>query len=289
MIIKNIRKVCSFFSIKRLVYIWGIILASFFFNGSVHYLMPRTGEYIYGHHFSVSQGGYVFLLSKLNQIGLLKDYLDKSCDKKEIKLCEYKDSIPTTLDFIWANSSPLYKTGGWYKNKKEFQFIIQDILTTPKYLFIFIYKSIESSFTQFFSFNAPDLPIIKEISYSDQFINECYGFYKNEYLESLQNHNELNQSIHSLNTIQIFLFGFSLFLLIIILLSKVPLKYKLLGIFILVALYVNALVCSSLSVIESRYQSRIMWLIILPIILTCSNKDIIKTFIAYIRNKFNHN
>lgn len=271
---RKIRLRLSFFKVKRLIYIWLLIVFSYLMSSLVHYSQPNCTVNLKKNVFSPVKGGSVFFISRLNDIGILKSYLDENCGKRNYSLCAYKNNLPTGLPFLWNEEiSPLYKTGGWVKNEKEYKFIIKDILTTPKYLKEFMIKSIESGFEQFFSFDIKDIPVIPKESFAGIIFNKLYGFYKNEYSASLQNKNELDFTF--INNSQKILFGLSLFILLIIIFSKVPIKYKLLIIYILFSLFINAGVCSTFSMIVPRYQGRIVWLLILPVIITFSNRDVI--------------
>lgn len=95
---------------------------------------------------ALSKSKHVFFVATLLQKGILPVYLSDNCGRKDYKLCAYKDALPKTSDeFLWVSSSPLYKIGDWGGTKKEFNEITKDVLTTPKYLGMFI----KASFFQF--------------------------------------------------------------------------------------------------------------------------------------------
>ncbi len=254
----------------RLMHIWAAFLVAFLLSSSIHYMFPRTGEWVYKRSFTTGPGGYVFLIAKLNQEGILKKYLDNCCHEKDYKLCRYKDSLPSNLDFIWKKYSPLHKTGGWYANRKEYNAINLDILTTPKYLTEYVMKSLEGTAEQFFSFNVDTIPCIAEIPFPDSVFTSLYPVYKNQYRSSLQNKKDLDPIVKWQNKLQMLAFFPALCFLLILPFMKMSLKTRLFGIYVLGTLIVNAFVCSSLSTVDPRYQSRLLWIMILPVVFACT-------------------
>lgn len=88
---------------------------------------------------ALSKSKHVYFTGTLLEKGVLKKYLDDKCPTTPYKLCAYKDALPATSDeFIWTDSSPLYKIGSWQGTKTEFNTIGNDVLTTPAYLGIYL-------------------------------------------------------------------------------------------------------------------------------------------------------
>lgn len=278
MLFRKFRKELS--SVRsRLIYIWAAIIMAFLFSSSVHYLFPRTGEWVFERNFTTGLGGHVFLVSKFNQAGILKDYLDEKCPDQHYKICEYKDSIPHTLDFMWVDYSPLYKTGGWHANKDDFNEIIFDILTTRKYLATYIFKSVESSFIQFFDFDVMQVPEISSIHFPDSVFTTFYPAYQNEYRESKQNKSDLQEITWQFNIVQRITFFVSLLIIMLIFFFNCSARLKLFSSFVIISLITNALICSSLSAIDPRYQGRILWIILLPLIFAISENNRIRSLL----------
>lgn len=277
---KKLKKSSGFFyeRIRKLYYISLLIVISFLFNSFLN-----LG---YGSNFGIFRGGHVFLMSRLNDMGILKEYLDENCNEKAYKICKYRDNIP--WDFLWDANSPVYLTGGWSKNKKEYNEIISDILTTPKYLKIFLIRTFESSIKQFFSFDTGDTPVQTMGSAPFGAIDEFFHKTTKEYLSSKQSYNTLNYRF--INQSQIIIFSLILFLFCVIFLSKkIEFKWKVLILFFLGSLYFNATV-STLSSVADRFQSRVIWLLPLPLFIIFSDKEIIKKLMAGFRkiNKLIH-
>ncbi len=208
-------------------------------------------------------------MGRLIEMGILNEYLQENCDEKDFLLCEYKDQI--IWGFLWGEESPLYKDGGWTGEHKEYKLILSDIFTTPKYLKKFLIHSFESSFKQFFNFETGDTPRLVDKT-PPYIITDYIAGQKMEYLSSKQANNRLDYSY--LNNIEKYIVILSLFLCFILFLIKIPRETKANIFFILIALYLNAAIFGAFSGITSRYQSRVMWLLPLPVILALMNKEI---------------
>lgn len=254
--IKNIRIKWTFLSWRRLSLMWGLLVFTF--------LGMSTLNYSFGSDFKTSKGGHVFFMARLIEIGVVGEYLEENCDKYDYKFCEYKDQIP--WDFIWDyEKSPLYKTGGWEANEEEYKTIIFDIMTTPKYLKTFVIRGLEASIKQFFSFETGNTKQMLKGSPPFSVIERFFPDQLKEYVGSRQSAKTLEYQF--VNTSQLYLAAISLLSLLIILFLKFPLKWKILSAYFLYSLYINAAVCGALSFVAPRYQSRVIWLIILPVIL----------------------
>ena len=213
----------------------------------------------------------MFLMSRLIDHGILQQYLDNNCSEKDYRFCEYREQIP--WDFIWDQKSPLYKTGGWEANKEEYNKIITDIFLTPEYAKLFFIRSLESGWKQFFNFETGDTPRQAGNSAPYYVIKHRFEEQMKEYLGSRQNQGKLDYRL--LNDHQNTVVAISLLVLLLLLVSRTPTHLKVLIVFILFCLYVNALVCGSFSVVIPRYQSRVIWLLPLPVILSFFQEDVI--------------
>lgn len=228
-------------------------------------LIAPSVNYAFSKHFTFSDGSHVFILNHLREIGVLQDYLNNECAHKNYKLCQYRDQL--TGDFVWGNDSPFYKMGGHDSTKEEFDKIIVDILTTPKYLKDVAVHSIELSLVQFFSFDMPSNGVNSPTILVDE-----YNQYNGAYRASLQSNDKLDSGLHTLTQLQRILVLFSMGIFICVLF--IPNLFKLLSsqlkwliVMILISCYINAAVCANFSGIDNRYQDRVIWLIPLTVII----------------------
>ena len=257
---------------KKIILVWGIILLAPITVSTVHWSIDGD--------FKMSKGGHVFMLNRLIDMGILPDYLEKNCASKKYKICEYKDQIP--WDFIWDTNSPLYKTGGWEANTSEYNAIIKDILTNPMYLKKFSIKVVESGFKQFFSFEAGDTPPLGSGTSPNYAINTFFKDQQKEYWSTKQCTGKLDYRF--LNQFQTILIGISLLFLTILIISPIATKYKILIIFIISALFFNAIVTGGLSGVFPRYQSRVVWLIPMPLLIYIADSNAVKKVVGLLKN-----
>jgi hypothetical protein len=106
---------------------------------------------------ALSKSSHVFLVGSLLEKGVLKKYLDDQCDVKHYRLCVYKDALPMKLDdFIWNDSSPLYKVGDWKGSKTEFKDMIHGVFTSRKYLWAYGGATLRQALCQAVTFGIGD-------------------------------------------------------------------------------------------------------------------------------------
>lgn len=234
---------------------------------------------VYGEEFSVSRCKNISLMARLVETGVVAEYLKEHCNDKSYSLCTYKDSLPKYgYLFAWEPTSPLYKgpcwdTGWgncWIEKDAEYGILIHDIVTSPKYAKKLIRISLRDTYRQLIDFKIGVLVPMTEES-------APYGTIKSFYPHHLVGYTNASQfkgilyfsTISKLQNIFVIL---SLFLipLILILLYRQT-RFNNISHFsaiVCMAIILNAAVCSSLSTVVDRYQSRIIWL--LPFLLIIS-------------------
>lgn len=241
------------------------IISIFISICSILIIAPSV-NYAFSKRFSFSEGSHVFIINHLLEIGVLEEYLNNECAHKNYKICRYKDQLGG--DFIWSNDSPFYKMGGVDSTKNEYNKIIWDIMTTPKYFKEVAIQSVEFSLVQFFTFNIPsngqnDMRILRV---------DAFQKYNRAYIASLQSNNKLDPHLHILDELQrIFvLLSMGIFMCVLF----IPTIFKLLSpqlkwmvVIVITMCYINAAICSNLATIVDRYQDRIIWLIPLTAII----------------------
>lgn len=224
---------------------------------SILILVP-TGNYMFGKKFTVSDGAHVFIMNHLIETGILEEYLNDQCAHKNYKLCEYKDHIDT--NFIWSSSSVFTKVGGWDGSKDEFDKIIYDIFTTPRYERMVIQRFTEYSVIQFFSFAFHEnhnwgIP---------PYIKNNYKLYGRDFADSFQSHNKLNYKARGLIEQFLVLAGLALILYVLLtpsVFNRLSSELKWFTILLLVYSILNSIICSNFSTLSNRFQNRLIWLI----------------------------
>ena len=279
-LIKRFRTQLDVFSIKlrRIVYTWILILFTYLAVCTVHSSL--------GGGFEFSRGGHIFLMSRLLDTGILNEYLQDNCKKYHFKICEYKDKMP--WDFLWDwGNSPLYKFGdGWTSPqvKQEYMAIIRDIMTTPKYAHKFMVKSVESTVKQFFWYGPGDAPIQGSDSPSFYVMSLHYPASLKEFQHARQQNNLLN--LAPLGEIQRYLVAIVFFFCAVFLLFPAYAgKFKWIILYILAGLLVNAFICGTFAIVDYRFQTRVIWLLPLPLVMIMANREMLVTTIRKLFRK----
>lgn len=229
----------------------GLFCLSFVITGLTNYCLS--------HKWAISQASHAFILNKLHENELLVPYLTKHCKTTPNYLCQFKDSLP--WDLIWDSKSPITNSGDWNLHKSEDEHLIKAILASSEFGSLFLLKSIQQTFKQFFKFNTGDAPTGDMIIPPLIEIRNHMPSERKEFLAAHQFNKLLN--FEKLNEIQSFVVYLSFCILILPFVLKeilwdIKLKQGIL--FLLGFAFSNAFVCSTFSIVLDRYQSRIIWL-----------------------------
>lgn len=229
-----------------------------------------------GYGFVYSRGGHVFMVTKFAETGILSKYLDENCPSKELKLCNHKDEIPDySWEFMWSDDSPLYKAGGWDSSKNEFDIIIHDVLTTPRYLKLYAKSAAVGTIRQLVQVQAPDHTTSQgRWSSPYQRIATFFDDELNEY--ALAKHCSGEISAASVNNIYLLFFLLTSFPIVLQWRHLLP-QTRFLYFCIILFFVANAFVTSLGSTVIYRFQYRIFW------VLPATN------FIILLRYFFNRN
>jgi hypothetical protein len=271
LVFKKIRKqiIDAGLYIKRIPYIFALILFSYLLSSLIHFT--------YGGGFKASRGGTVFLFANMVEMGIMDPYLAENCEQQQFNICPYKDTIPN--NFLWADNSPMRKTGGWEVSEQEYTAIVKDILTTPKYCKTFIFKSVIYTIKQFFYFNTGEAGI-----HTIRVTNAINVLYPQEYYQfskAKQYRGELR--FNFVNYAQTLVFAVIILLFIFGFLSKrITIRYKILILFLLTALLLNAWICATFSGVYFRYQGRLIWVLPLPLFLYAMEKMVCTTNLTFV-------
>lgn len=97
---------------------------------------------IYSGKFQISRASNVFILGRMIEMGVVKNYLNEHCNDNNYILCDRIDRIPDlAYKFIWDRNSPLYDGNCnqtkwsfcWEEKNDEFGRLIVDIISTRNY------------------------------------------------------------------------------------------------------------------------------------------------------------
>jgi hypothetical protein len=227
-----------------------------------------THKTLFGSYY-FSKGQHVYLMDKLTEFGILQEYLRDNC-KDQYKICAHKENLNYIAngEFMWnTTSSPLYIVYGnnyvkaWSDSKEEYSQIIREIMVQPHFLTKFILRSAISSSRQLFNFYH-----LEETSTSPWLDNTIKQYFPSDFplhIKSLQYTSQLsNQYLSYFNYLtRSFLLISSIYLLMYFVKSKLTTEFKVFIIVLFSFIFINSVVCGTLSIVQGRYQERLIWLI----------------------------
>jgi hypothetical protein len=219
----------------------------------------------------LSKSSHVFRMGNLVNNHILQVYLEDNCGTKNLEICQYKNVMPETFDgFVWDENSPLNKMG-WKKSKTEFNKIITDIYTTPKYLKMVVQSSLKNTWLQLrlnnvgegnihFNLDAPYIMPIETYCHAAAQFAQSKQYSSQNLIPS--NLLDFHKIIINLSVFGLILYGF---------LFKI--KYQIapnkqLFIFgLLFSIFINAWLAATLVYPHNRAGCKLIWF--LPLILIC--------------------
>jgi hypothetical protein len=214
----------------------------------------------------ISRSGSVFVFARLMQDGIVKKLLDETCPQSGYRLCAYRDRLKTRADaWLWGPDSAFHAQGGFAGSQAEDQRIIVD--SVKRYPFLQLKMAIYDSVLQFFMFKTGD-GIESQEWILKPGIQRMMPGQLHAYLRARQQHNSIR--FKDLNMLHVTVGMLSL-LGLGLLLNHAVIRRRwdeatLPGL-VLLALIGNAIICGTFSNPHDRYQSRLIWLPTLALLL----------------------
>ncbi|WP_448187813.1 hypothetical protein [Azospirillum sp. sgz301742] len=220
-----------------------------------------TGE------FRLTPGGAGFVFGRLVQDGIVARFLDDHCPSPAYRLCAYRAELPRTADdWLWMESSPLAKLGGWEAATPEMQRIAwESLLAYPGQHLL---SAARATWDQ--------LRLVRTGEGLDEVQHHTVytiGRYLPQEVPAFAaaRQQAFALPLGDLNAVHVPVAQGAL----VLLLPAAALAYRRrwgglahLGLFTIVALLSNAFVCGALSNPHDRYQSRLVWLAVFTVALT---------------------
>jgi len=220
---------------------------------------------IFNQQWKIAPGSHVFSMARMVDIGILEDHLKSTCpsDSNGI-LCPLLKKFPeNSRQFIWTG--PLKSKEDWKTSQSEYQKILFQIFTTPKYLLHWTKSFIYSGLSQIFQ-NSVGSGLDSEY-YRDATsppyvqVSRHFPMELKSYQQSRQNKNLWGQSLQfeKLSMLQYLLISLS-WILLMIHFPKLPRQLKWIIIILMIGIIANAFITGGLANIYDRLQSRVGWL-----------------------------
>ncbi len=223
-------------------------------------LAPLSNFAISG-QFAFTPGGPTFLFGRLVQDGIIARYLADRCPNPSIKLCGFADTLPESADdWLWAPGNPIGELGGWRAYEPEAKRIILDTLRL--YPGLHVAEAAQTISEQL-------LMMKTEVSTNHGWNAPALGALAELTPQIMPRLNAARQQaapfeIEDLNIVHVGVAALSIVALIVIILFarrlRVPPPAAALAAVVLVALLGNAAICGIFSNPVDRYQSRLVWL-----------------------------
>ena len=227
-----------------------------------------AANYGYARSLFISRSGPVFVFARMMQDGIVKRLLDDTCPQSGYRLCEYRHRLKTRVDaWLWTPDSGFRALGGFANpaQQAEDARIILDSL--KRYPVMHLRAAIYDSALQFLIFRTGD-GIEPQMSVIETSLQRLIPGQMHAYLSARQQRGQLR--FKALNLIHVPV-GVLAILGLMLLLHHAGLRRRwsdatLPGL-VLLALIGNAIICGTFAEPHDRYQSRVIWLPVLVLIL----------------------
>lgn len=213
--------------------------------------------------------GHVFMMNRLLQCGILNQYLNENCATRPNTLCDHRPNMQQ--DFLWDPNSPLnahYGWDGWEAAKPEYDRIISEIFSDRQYLLQYVRYNLRDASRQLVTFNVTAMRQLTDGAAYDN-LQRRFPYDHQQYLRSRQGRGTMNYDV--LNKMQNIFCTIAVIILGILLVVK-KFRNRLprlvpLSLWVIAGMIFNALTVVSVAMVDSRYQSRLIWII--PLIVFC--------------------
>jgi len=222
-----------------------------------------AGNFVLTGSVFLSKSGSVFIFARLMQDGIVKKLMDETCPPKggaNYRLCEYKNRLKTRADaWLWGNSG--FRALGGFSGKaqqEEDRRIIVETLV--RYPLLHVKMAVYDSVLQFLMFKTGDGIEPQEWVLEPGFRRMIPG-QLHAYLGARQQRGQLR--FKTLNLIHVPIGAMSVLGLLLLLqhaMARRDWSGSTLPALVLLGLIGNAIICGTFSNPHDRYQSRVIWL-----------------------------
>jgi hypothetical protein len=223
-------------------------------------LLSLVSNFIITGHFTFTPGGGNFLFGRLIQTGIAQRYVADHCPDPSLRICAYRDKLPSDGDYwLWASESPIWALGGWEAFEPEARrIVLESVLDYPG---MHLRHAAEGIVTQFVSVKTGDF--IAQDTWHTHGIIELYApqFYQ-AFLAAPQQKLGFDFSWINIVHAPIALAATAGLPLVIFLAARRRIRRRSAALAgtVLAAFIGNAMIFGTLSNPHDRYQSRLIWL-----------------------------
>jgi hypothetical protein len=229
-----------------------------------------TANFAYTREIFVSRAGNVFLLARLMQDGIVQRLLADTCllegQKQPYTLCPYREKLPHNANaWLWGEHSSFRILGGFKRSDGEYGRIARDSLA--RYPWMHVKAAVLASVEQFFQFKTGD-----GIESQEQILVHAFrGAIPEQMPAYLAAHQQTDPIRFRLINIVHVPVGMVALIGMLFLFQHAAVRRRwreaALPATVVLALVGNAIICGTFSNPHDRYQSRLMWLPVLVLLL----------------------
>jgi hypothetical protein len=217
----------------------------------------------------ISRSGPVFVFARLMQDGIIQRLLNDTCPASGYDLCPYRGRLPRNANaWLWGDNSLFHREGGFARSQAEDDRMIADSL--KRYPLMHLKAALYDSVLQFFMFRTGDGIESQARVLRPELLHDAPG-QLGAYLNARQQRQKIR--FETLNMIHVTVGMLSLLGLILVLYqagSRGRWNETALPGLVLMGLIGNAIICGTFSNPHDRYQSRVIWLPALVLLLVRS-------------------
>jgi len=223
-----------------------------------------AGNFVLTGKLFISKSGSVFLFARLMQDGIVQELMNDTCPPRgesHWRLCAFKNRLPKSANaWLWGERSGFHALGGFSsqaQQEEDRRIIVQSL---QRYPMIHLRAAIYDSVAQFFQFKTGD-GIEPQLSITVPNFQRVIPAQIQAYREARQQRGLMR--FKTLNLIHVPVGAMSV-LGLLLLLQRAAARRDwndgLLPALVLLGLIGNAIICGTFSNPHDRYQSRVVWL-----------------------------
>jgi len=231
-----------------------------------------TANYFYTRTIFVSRAGSIFLLARLMQDGIVQRLLADTCPpqassaKPPYSLCAYGAKLPRNANaWIWGEHSSFHALGGFKRSDDEYGRIARDSLA--RYPWMHLKAAVYDSALQFLEFKTGD-GIESQRAILEPGFRHSLPAQLPAYLAARQQTRRIR--FDEINLVHVPVAVIALLGVLLLLHHAAARRHwdaAVLPATVLLALLGNAIICGTFSNPHDRYQSRLMWMPVLVLLL----------------------
>jgi hypothetical protein len=230
-----------------------------------------AGNFVLTGKLFLSKSGSVFLFARLMQDGIVQRLMNDTCPPvgtTEWRLCAYKNRMPKSANaWLWGENSGFRALGGFTSQRQQEEDGRIILESLKRYPVMHLRTALADSFVQFLQFKTGD-GIEPQLSIMKPNFQRTIPRQIPAYLEARQQRGLIR--FKTLNLIHVPVGAMSV-LGLLLLLQRAALRRSWdaasLPALVLLGLIGNAIICGTFSNPHDRYQSRIVWLPTLVLLL----------------------